>query len=321
MAHELAIVSGKASIAYVGEKPWHGLGQELTPNSPISVWKEEAGMNWEIKSSPVTFATPGSETDRYTGKRVLYRGDTCEPLAVVSDEYNIVQPGEVLDFFQDLVTHQGMKLHTAGALFGGRRFWALADTGRAFDVNGSDRINGMLLLTTSCDGTLATTAQFTSVRVVCNNTLAFSLSGSDSSHTRTKVSHRSEFDPSAMKSRLGVLDESWEAFKRNITDMSKQRISERGAREFIFDLLYKPDRDADNQPRTVEKDVEEILARYRNGMGTSKTEGTVWGVLNSITEHVDHTTRARKADQALWNTWYGKGAAIKTQAYERALML
>ncbi len=31
------------------------------------------------------------------------------------------------------------------------------------------------LLATACDGTLATTAQFTNIRVVCNNTLAIAL--------------------------------------------------------------------------------------------------------------------------------------------------
>jgi hypothetical protein len=37
-------------------------------------------------------------------------------------------------------------------------------------LKGGDRVKAYLLLATSCDGTLCTTAQFTSVRVVCNNT-------------------------------------------------------------------------------------------------------------------------------------------------------
>jgi hypothetical protein len=39
-------------------------------------------------------------------------------------------------------------------------------------LKGKDVSNGYILLATACDGTLATTAQFTSIRVVCNNTLA-----------------------------------------------------------------------------------------------------------------------------------------------------
>ena len=37
------------SMAYVGDTPWHGLGQELSPKQPIEVWAKEAGMDWRIE--------------------------------------------------------------------------------------------------------------------------------------------------------------------------------------------------------------------------------------------------------------------------------
>lgn len=42
------------------------------------------------------------------------------------------------------------------------------------------QITGYLLLATACDGTLATTAQFTSARIVCRNTLQIALGDSTS---------------------------------------------------------------------------------------------------------------------------------------------
>jgi hypothetical protein len=39
--------------------------------------------------------------------------------------------------------------------------------------DGEDRLAAYLLLATSCDKTLATTVAFTSIRVVCQNTLSF----------------------------------------------------------------------------------------------------------------------------------------------------
>jgi hypothetical protein len=51
----------------------------------------------------------------------------------------------------------------------------LAKTGQTAALKGKDVSNGYILLATACDGTLATTAQFTSIRVVCNNTLAIAL--------------------------------------------------------------------------------------------------------------------------------------------------
>jgi hypothetical protein len=57
----------------------------------------------------------------------------------------------------------------------GRKFWALARTGKSAALKGNDVVNGYLLLATSCDGTLATVAMPTTVRVVCNNTLTIAL--------------------------------------------------------------------------------------------------------------------------------------------------
>jgi phage/plasmid-like protein (TIGR03299 family) len=318
MSHELAIINGKASMAYVGEKPWHGLGQELTANASLETWKKEAGMDWEIKDSPIRYMVDG-EAKIYTGDRVLYRSDTGEQLSIVSDQYKVVQPGEVLDFFQDLVSLQGMKLATAGVLYGGRRFWALADTGRAFDVLNNDRVKGMLLLTTSCDGKMATSAMFTSVRVVCNNTLSLALSSDSKSATR--VTHRSIFDPTKVKADLGLVDKAWEEFKSNITTMSKIKMSENAAHDFLRKLLEREGVPAEKQPYTVDRDVAAIMKRMKDGMGTNKTEGTLWGVLNSVTEFVDHDGRARIPDHALWGSWFGKGANLKSKAYENALAL
>jgi hypothetical protein len=70
-------------------------------------------------------------------------------------------------------------------------------------------VTGYLLLATACDGTLATTAQFTSVRVVCNNTLAVALHEGDGA---VRVPHRSPFDPEAVKRQLGIAISSWDGF-------------------------------------------------------------------------------------------------------------
>ena len=44
MAHELSTRNnGFVEMAYVGEKPWHGLGQELDANATIEQWQTSAG--------------------------------------------------------------------------------------------------------------------------------------------------------------------------------------------------------------------------------------------------------------------------------------
>lgn len=108
---------------------------------------------------------------------VLARSDTQAALSVVSGDYQVVQPKVVLEFYRDLVEQRGYPLETAGALAGGRKVWALARTGPVAGVadDAADKLGAYVLLATSCDKTLATTVTFTSVRVVCQNTLSFSV--------------------------------------------------------------------------------------------------------------------------------------------------
>ena len=169
------------TMAYAGATPWHGLGNQLTQKQPIEIWQREAGMDWQIQDSPVHFKAdsigPLGTIHSFPEQKVLFRSDTKAPLSVVSSRYQIVQPREVLEFYRDLSEVSGYELETAGVLKGGRKFWALARTGQGAAIKGNDQVNGYLLLATSCDGTLATTATPTTVRVVCNNTLTIAING------------------------------------------------------------------------------------------------------------------------------------------------
>jgi phage/plasmid-like protein (TIGR03299 family) len=314
MAHEIANVNGKDSIAYVGEKPWHGLGQELTENASLETWRVEAGMNWDILSAPVTFSTDNSTPSTFSGKQVLYRSDTKEELSIVSEKFHVVQPGEVLDFFKDLVSLQGMKLTTAGVLFGGTRFWAMAETNKVLKLNGKDEVKLNLLLATSCDGSLATNGIYTSVRTVCNNTLSMALGDNVQ---RVKMSHRSTFNPLKMKGSLGLVDDSWERFRTSIETLASTKITDKDAEKFVLNLLKVPDLADSDQPYTVQKNTNSIMNLYKNGMGSDMSYGTRWGILNGVTEFVDHHGRARTADTSLWSSWYGKGADLKSDAFEQ----
>ena len=66
-------------MAYVGETPWHGLGNQLTQNQPIEVWAQQAGMDWRIESSDVSYMAKNDRGQSiimpYEEQWVLYRSD------------------------------------------------------------------------------------------------------------------------------------------------------------------------------------------------------------------------------------------------------
>lgn len=317
MAHQLSIRADKfVECAYVGTTPWHGLGQALDEKSSIEEWKKQAGMDWNIHQAKVSFSPTKDTTANFDGNQVLFRSDTKQPLSIVSDDYRVVQPGEVLEFFRDLVGQAGMTLETAGVLFGGRRFWAMANTGKYGVVNKKDTIKGNLLLTTSCDGTLATTALFTSVRTVCNNTLRLALSAKDDG--RVRVTHSSTFDPAKIKSQLGLIDAAWEKFMGQVDSLSKIKLSDKAAGQFFYELFADPEKDQKDQSFAVFRSVDDLMQRYKTGMGADMSYGTAWGAANAVTEYSSHSGRGG-ADQKLWGSFYGKKARFAEDAYVKLL--
>src|SRR5882757_3849199 len=201
MPHDIDLSTGKPAIAYVGEKPWHQLGEKLPEGAPIDIWLRAAKLEWELTRLPVQYLVDGTlrtMEDRF----VLVRNDTNAALSVVSSDYQIVQPREVLEFYRELVTMYGYTLETSGALDGGRKVWALAKTGvtDAADEDGKDELSAYLLLATSCDKTLATTAAFTSIRVVCQNTLFFAIEEvALKRRPQVKVPHNLRFEAEQVK--------------------------------------------------------------------------------------------------------------------------
>ena len=327
------------SMAYVGDTPWHGLGNQLPQKQPIEVWAQAAGMDWHIKESPVHFSIENihnaSMFGTFEDQKVLYRSDSNQALSVVSSRYQVVQPLEVLEFYRDLTEYAGFELETAGVLKGGRKFWALARTGQSMALKGTDLVNGYVLLATSCDGSLATIAMPTTVRVVCNNTLSIAVNNSENA---VKVSHRSVFDADAVKQRLGVAVSHWDQFMYEMKVLSERKVSTKEANAYFETLLTQTTpQSTESTPsglRLLKPSTKPIIPNERaykklqamyggQGRGAELTaaKNTAWGLLCAVTEFVDHERQARSTENRLDSAWFGNGAQMKQQALEKALQL
>lgn len=313
-------------MAYVGATPWHGLGSQLSPKQPLEVWQQEAGMNWQIQESPVRFMADSignlGTIHSFPEQKVLYRSDSKEALSVVSQRYQVVQPREVLEFYRDLTERSGYELETAGVLKGGRKLWALARTGQSTALKGNDVVNGYLLLATSCDGTLATTATPTTIRVVCNNTLTIAVNGASQA---IKVPHSTRFNPQAVKQQLGIAVSQWDDFMYRMRTLAARPVKAHEAKDYLLSVLCETQ--TGNSERTGlsnERALTKVLSLYDGhgrGAELEAAKGTAWGLLNAVTEYVDHERRARSSEYRMDTAWFGQGAVIKQRALNTALQL
>lgn len=314
MAHMIDTSTGKAAIAYAGQTPWHNLGQQLTPGATIEEWTREAGLAYTVQESPVLFRSESaSEPEVFKGRKVLHRSDNGTPLAVVSDGYRVVQPAEVMGFFERLVELGGFELETAGALSYGRRVWALAKVSEGADIIDGDKVRPYLLLGTSYDGTMATVAKFTSIRVVCHNTITAALGANGET---VRVLHSERFNADRVRQDLGIVADSWDRFLIQSRKLAGETIAPTDADDFVRELL-KPYH-ASAVPVEESRAYRRIMDLFKGaaiGSDIPGVMGTRWGLLNAVTELVDHE-RGRSANTRLESAWFGTGAAIKSRALE-----
>jgi phage/plasmid-like protein (TIGR03299 family) len=323
MSHELTTrANGAVEFAYLATDgaPWHGLGKPMGAGATIDQWRVDAGMDWSIGRSRVRY---GNESNFRVieDQHVLFRSDTKDALGIVSKSYKIVQPGEVLEFFRDIVKAGGLELSAAGTIQGGRRFWATAKIGEAAPTSVQDKIGGYLLLSTSADGSLATEARLTSIRVVCKNTLQFARAKDQAA---LKISHRSVFDPAAVKESMGLNTAAWDAFRHNLVRLANVQVDAPQAEELVAALFATGTGELQRDKARETAGFKKVLSLFNGaGMG-SQLEGvfgTANGVLQAVTEYADHHVRAHSDENRFIASQWGGGATLKQRAWDQLIAL
>jgi phage/plasmid-like protein (TIGR03299 family) len=333
MAHELATqADGRTAMAYLSSDgtPWHGLGQGMREGAPINEWIDAAGFDFRILRAKVRFPKNIQDTNNPAAwgvmddRHVLVHNGTGEALGIVSDGYQLVQPAHVMEFMRDLTERAGFSISTAGILYGGRKMWGLAKIGSEASIaDPADKLQGNLLICTSCDGSMATEARYTSVRVVCSNTLAFARE-TDASKA-VKIYHRSKVDWQNVVDALGI-DKARESFADAVAEFRRLADVQLSQNEIVqltgelftsgFGKLGKEDQARTLDTAPVKAVGNLAIGNRAKGDRLAGVHGTAWGWLNAVTEYVDHHARARSVDNRLNSAWFGRGDALKARAVE-----
>lgn len=338
MAHNIDMSNGRANIAFRGDKPWHNLGTELPDGADLNEWRKQAGLDFIAKKAPVRFA--GESIDgvqdstpmrAFDDKSVIYRSDTMAALGIAStSKYRLVQPNEIIDFFDAFTRAGDMKLEVAGSILGGRRIWALARHEMEIRIMGQDVVRPYFNLTTSFDGETATIGTFTSVRVVCNNTLNMLYQEVDQDGVRKGfgrsgfyIPHSSKFNADAAKQHIADLVTAATQFEQDATLLANKGFSGEDALKFFAGLVGVVDKNGKDLTANSRRKIDELVNLYNNGPGAGyrSARGTVWGALNAVTNWTDFHARERKVGGRVASAWYGAGKELKGQAFKQAMKL
>jgi len=318
MAHELEIVNGDASMAYVGETPWHGLGKRVPADVSPEQMLEAANLNWTVEKVPMFYNTDSGPV--LTKSRALIRSTDKKLLTVINDSWNPVQNQEAFEFFNDFVAAGDMEMHTAGSLRDGRMVWAMAQIKDSFELFGGDKVEGFLLFSNPHEFGRSIDIRFTPVRVVCNNTLTLALD--EKAKHAVKVNHRAKFDGDAVKETLGIAKDRLATYKEQALYLGQKKYKKESIIEYfnrVFPSMSKDELKKQELTKApISRQAEEAMTVLHLQPGARFAEGSWWQAFNTVTYMADHKL-GRSQDSRLSSSWYGLNRAKKEKALELAL--
>ena len=312
MAHQVE------TMAYAGELPWHGLGVPVSNDLTPVQMMEKAGVDWTVEEVETFINYRGDQ--KPTGQKALVRSTDGQILTTVGENWKPVQNEEAFGFFSEYVFAGNMEMHTAGSLRDGKMVWALAKVKESFDLFGGDEVESYLLFSNPHQYGKSIDVRFTPIRVVCNNTLSLSL-GMESERS-VRVGHRVDFNPSEVKSALGIASEKLATYKEMAEYLGGKRFTMDSLIEYYNNVFPRTaDKKVQGQKLsadTLSRNAKLCLEALESQPGAEFAEGSWWQAYNSVTFITDHV-QGRNADNRLYSSWFGGNQVRKKNALETAI--
>ena len=321
------MVANVQTMAYHGDVPWHGIGTPIPQGVTAEQMICAAGLDWRVDLRPARGATKinkQGEFSRYEVVRVP-RPEAQETevlLGIVSRRYQPLQNLEAFEFFDPIVGEKKAYFETAGALGEGERIWVMAKMPDAMEIVPGDECLKYLLLSNTHSGDGSVIVKFTSVRVVCQNTLMLAMDDGQKAY-RVRHSKKMQFKLDELSDFLAITQDVFlraeETFKRLAKiQMVGDRLDSYLAAVFPLSAAQKK-----NGTKPARWDFLPKVFATREDLQMSGVRGTLWGAYNAITMFEDYKQlkSEEQSEQRLDRVWFGGGADIKLKALEKATEL
>ncbi len=315
---------------YTGEIPWHGLGVSLSLPATLDEALKVGGLNWEV--GDVDIMTADDPPSPVSKRKALVRsdrspGDPRRVLGIVHRGFAPIQNRDAGMLFDAIFGRGERVYHTGGYLGEGEVIWLLAKIDKTLKIGTEDIVQPYALMANSHDGSMAFNIRLTTVRVVCQNTLAMAmherLGQNFRRHHQGSFARHAEAAQEFFAATLRELDFVTQSFTR----LSERRCSNEQVQRVLDALLpepKKPRNSAQNpgllraweQRVDAVKAVRDAISNLRNngkGMQMNGSRGTFWGLLNAVLEYVDRHGKVQGSRLAY--ALIGDGMDLKVRAF------
>jgi|TARA_R110000796_G_scaffold9012_2_gene31031 phage/plasmid-like protein (TIGR03299 family) len=334
------------TMAWTGDKPWHGLGVEVDGNLTPLQMQQAAQLDWTVSKRPsYTLDAPewSEEVGLIQAENTFHivRDSDNRILSHCGRDYVPIQNEDVFKFFKRFTEAGHMTMETAGSLKDGGEVWGLAKIAEDFELAGDDLIKGYLLINQPHIVGRSMTIKLTPIRVVCNNTLTMALGLNGTASFR--MPHVKEFGDDviqAAEEALGLSASAMTEFRKQATLLSQTKAKHSDVLEYVSEI-YQPLMIAEYRKEQllrstasgthlgIQEPLKEKLNKFPSlvmdaldhspGAQLKSAKGTWWGALNAVTYVEDHLRESQTAGNALHSAWFGAAANRKSQALSLAI--
>lgn len=309
-------------MAYVGQMPWHQLGNSVAGAMTAAVALEKANLGWTVNERPIGVKGDDGLFKDENRFKALVRSDNGELLTIARSTYVPFQNKEAFAFADDIVGGGDAKYVTAGSLFGGRKVWMLAELTRCQVSVAGDEIRPYFLLYNSHDGSSMVRGILTPVRVVCANTLSAAI-GQNRATEGFALRHTARILDRAEEARkaLGLVLKGYDDVGKKFNFLAGKTFTDAALKAYVEEVLpvgtNVGDRALDNT--RARRKVAIRLTHEGRGNDRNGIRGTWWAAYNGITELFDHMGKWRSNENHMKDVVFGQRASRKSQALSTAL--
>ena len=286
---------------------WHGLGHVI-PEDVVTTERALVlgGLDWEVHklSFEPKVTMPNGEVvllDAPEREYVNVRSSDGKVLGTVGDRYKVFNNHEAFAFGDALVDDHEAKWHTAGVLNGGRKTWMLMKLPQDVLIAGeeTERIEPYICFQNSHDGSSAVTAFITPVRVVCQNTLSWAMSGTT---RKIQIRHTGDLTRYILRAQeaLGLSFDLLAQMEREGAHMMGETFTTANFETMMRELMPEPPTDSEEETaqykraHTMWEDrFDEYMQYFLHSPNIDNVRHTQWGALQAVSEVSDHRMRMR----------------------------
>lgn len=298
------------TMAWVGQVPWHGLGNEVQANILPEDMLVAAGADWKVIEK-ASFIEVNKKRIK-TGQKALIRDTDNQILTNVGKNWKPVQNETAFQFFDEFVKDAGnMEMHTAGVLQNGRIVWVLAKVKEGFTLKNKDRVESYLLFSNPHIYGKSIEIRFTPIRVVCNNTLTAALNMKNTDGV--SLSHATKFDPDAVKEAMGLASNKLDNYAEMAEFLSEKEYTDDTLTNFLEEVFGKSKKDGKRVPN-----VETAMALIEKQPGAELFPNTWWNAFNVVSFMTDHVM-GNSDEGRLQSAWFGPNETRKQKALSKVV--